>query len=86
METADKTTEGSGSYRSILKSTSLIGGASFINILISMIRTKFVAILLGPSGVGLLGLYSLRRNTTGMSLWMKVPAAIYASGQAKLGL
>ncbi len=48
----------SSSYHSILKSTSLIGGASVFNILISMVRTKFVAILLGPSGVGLLGMYS----------------------------
>ncbi|MBP7051982.1 MAG: O-antigen translocase [Phycisphaerae bacterium] len=48
----------SGSYRSILKSTSLIGGASVANILIGMVRTKFVAILLGPSGVGLMGMYT----------------------------
>lgn len=44
-------------YRNILKSTSLIGGASFINILIGMVRTKFVAALLGPAGVGLMGVY-----------------------------
>ena len=48
----------SGSYRSILKSTSLIGGASVLNILIGMVRTKIVAILLGPNGVGLLGMYN----------------------------
>ncbi len=47
-----------GSYRSILKSTSLIGGASVVNILLGMVRTKFVAVLLGPIGVGLLGLYT----------------------------
>jgi antigen flippase len=47
-----------GSYRTILRSTSLIGGASVINIFIGMVRTKFVAILLGPVGVGLLGLYT----------------------------
>ena len=44
-------------YKSVLKSTSLIGGSAFINILIGMIRTKFVAILLGPSGVGLQNMY-----------------------------
>ncbi len=48
----------SSSYRNILKSTSLIGGASFIKILIAMVRTKFVAMLIGPAGVGLLGTYS----------------------------
>ena len=53
----------SSSYRSILKSTSLIGGASVINILIGMVRIKFVAVLLGPSGVGLMGVYA---TITGM--------------------
>lgn len=47
----------SSSFRSILKSSSLIGGASVLNILIGMVRTKFVAVLLGPTGVGLLGMY-----------------------------
>lgn len=44
-------------YKSVLKSTSLIGGSAFINILIGMIRTKFVAVLLGPTGVGLQNMY-----------------------------
>lgn len=47
----------SDSYRSILKSSSLIGGSSIINILIGMVRIKFVAVLLGPSGVGLIAIY-----------------------------
>ena len=57
MEIARQAVYESGSCRSILKSTSLIGGASIVNILLSMVRTKFVAILLGPVGVGLLGMY-----------------------------
>ena len=44
-------------YKSVLKSTSLIGGSAFINIVIGMIRTKFVAILLGPAGIGLSNMY-----------------------------
>ena len=44
-------------YKSVLKSTSMIGGSAFFNILIGMIRTKFVAILLGPDGVGLQNMY-----------------------------
>jgi len=51
-------TSSTSSSRSILKSSSLIGGASILNILIGMVRTKFVAVLLGPNGVGLLGMYS----------------------------
>ena len=45
------------SYGQILKSSSIVGGAQAINLVIGMVRTKFVAILLGPSGVGLVGLY-----------------------------
>jgi len=45
------------SYGQILKSSSIIGGAQGINYLIAMVRTKVVAVLLGPSGVGLVGLY-----------------------------
>ena len=51
-------TETTGSYRRILKSSSIIGGASFINIAIGLLRTKVLAILLGPVGVGLTSLYT----------------------------
>jgi O-antigen/teichoic acid export membrane protein len=46
------------SYRQIFKSTALIGGSQVINILLGIVRTKILAILLGPSGVGIIGLYS----------------------------
>lgn len=46
------------SYRRILKSSSIIGGASVINILIGLVRTKIIAVLLGPAGIGLVSLYS----------------------------
>ncbi|MDP1872158.1 MAG: O-antigen translocase [Gallionella sp.] len=44
-------------YRNILKTTSIIGGSSAINIAIGIIKVKVLAVLLGPAGVGLLGLY-----------------------------
>lgn len=44
-------------YGQILKSSSIIGGATGVNYLISMVRVKLVAVLLGPTGVGLVGLY-----------------------------
>ncbi|MGO8925732.1 MAG: O-antigen translocase [Limisphaerales bacterium] len=44
-------------YGEILKSSTLIGGASVLNIGLRMIRTKAMALILGPAGVGLLGLY-----------------------------
>ena len=36
----------------------VIGSAQFVNILISIFRMKVLAVLLGPSGVGLLSIYN----------------------------
>lgn len=47
----------SNSYRQILRSSSIIGGASVINIIFSLMRTKVAAVLLGPAGIGLIGLF-----------------------------
>jgi len=51
-------TDQASSYRRILKTSSIIGGASVINILIGLVRTKVLALLLGPAGVGLVSLYT----------------------------
>lgn len=45
------------SHRQIFKSTALIGGAQIINLGIGIGRTKALALLLGPAGMGLAGLY-----------------------------
>jgi PST family polysaccharide transporter len=45
------------SHRRILRSSSIIGGASVFNILIGLIRLKAAALVLGPAGVGLIGLF-----------------------------
>lgn len=44
------------SYIQIMKSTSLFGGVQVFNILISVIRSKAIAILIGPVGFGVIGL------------------------------
>jgi PST family polysaccharide transporter len=44
------------SYRRILRSTSLVGGATIIGILIGIARTKLLALALGPAGIGLIGI------------------------------
>lgn len=44
------------SYRRILKTTSVFGGVQVFNIIISIVRTKFIALLLGPAGMGIAGL------------------------------
>lgn len=46
------------SFRNILKGTSIFGGVQVFNILISAIRLKFVAVILGPAGMGVAGLYN----------------------------
>lgn len=43
--------------KSILKSTALIGGSSIVSIFTSIIRSKVIALLLGPSGTGLIGAF-----------------------------
>lgn len=50
------------SYRQIMKATSLFGGVQAFNILISIIKSKVVAVLLGPMGMGVLGLLSSTIN------------------------
>ncbi len=65
-------TETSVSYRRILKSSSIVGGASFLNIIIGLLRTKALAVLLGPTGIGLVSLYRGLQTT--------------ASGVATMGL
>ncbi|MFZ4536434.1 O-antigen translocase [Propionivibrio sp.] len=44
-------------YGQILKSSAMIGGSSVINIAISIVRAKAMAVMLGPAGIGLMGLY-----------------------------
>lgn len=45
-------------YLEILRSTALIGGSSLVMLGLSILRNKSVAVLLGPEGVGLLGIYN----------------------------
>jgi len=54
---ADSTTENSNSYVETFRAASIVGGAEGLSYLIGLVRTKVVAVLLGPTGVGLLGLY-----------------------------
>jgi PST family polysaccharide transporter len=59
-------------YGQILKSSALIGGSSLLNIIIGIVRTKAMAVLLGPAGLGLFGLYgsiaSLTQSIAGMGV------------------
>lgn len=50
------TTESSS--RGLVKSMLIIGSAQVVNILISIVRVKVLAVLLGPNGIGLLSIYN----------------------------
>ena len=52
------------SYGEILKSSAMIGGSQLLNIAIGVGRTKAMALLLGPAGFGLFGLYGSISNLT----------------------
>lgn len=60
------------SYGNILKATGLFGGVQVFEILISIVRSKFIAILLGPTGMGISGMItsttSLVSGLTGFGL------------------
>lgn len=60
------------SYGQILKSTTLVGGSQVINILLGIVRTKFLAVLLGPAGIGLMGMYSAVTSTVGAMAGMGI--------------
>src|SRR3954469_19239529 len=59
-------------YGQILKSSAMIGASSALNIGIGIVRTKAMAVLLGPAGTGLMGLYNtiviLAQSVSGMGI------------------
>lgn len=71
-ETTKVAMAGKDSYGQILKSSALIGGSSAINIAVGIIRTKAMAVILGPAGFGLMGVYSaiidLAQSIAGMGI------------------
>ena len=54
--------EPKSTYSQIFKSTALFGGVQVFTILISIIRTKLIAILIGPFGMGISGLLQTTLN------------------------
>jgi enterobacterial common antigen flippase len=62
--------------KSIFKATALLGGASAINILIGLISAKVTALLLGPSGFGLMSLYQSVITLTVMVAGLGIPTAV----------
>jgi PST family polysaccharide transporter len=56
-QSAELGASGRKTYGQILKSSALIGGSSALNIAFSIVRTKVLALLLAPAGIGLFGVY-----------------------------
>lgn len=60
------------SYRQILRSSTLVGGASLLQMLIGLARTKAFAVWLGPAGLGLMSVLGtvvdLARNLASLGL------------------
>lgn len=52
------------SSRGLIRSMLVIGSAQSLNILLSIVRMKVLALLLGPAGVGLLGIYNNLQQIT----------------------
>ncbi|MCV9967062.1 O-antigen translocase [Pararhizobium sp. BT-229] len=63
------------SYTQILKSTALIGGSSLVTVGFSIIRNKAIALILGPDGVGLMGIYGSIADIAQTLAGLGVPAS-----------
>jgi antigen flippase len=63
------------SYGQILKSTSLIGGAQALGLVLGMVRTKGAALLIGPSGIGLLGTFATIQALVGSVAGLGIPSS-----------
>lgn len=75
------------SHKQILKSTGIIGGSQVIVVLVGIVRTKIVAVLLGPAGVGMIGIYQsmieIVKTVTGLGIHFSAirdVAEAYGSG------
>jgi PST family polysaccharide transporter len=83
-------TRESNSYGQILRSSALVGGASAVTLLAGILRGKAVAVLLGPAGVGLIGIYSAIAMTAstvaGLGLANSAVRAIAAAQEADVTL
>lgn len=55
-------------FKALFKSLTVLGGTSVLNSIITVIRVKLIAVIIGPYGIGLTGIYtsslSLVRNLT----------------------
>jgi antigen flippase len=84
------TTPAQTSYAQIIKSSSIIGGAAVIGLLLGMVRIKFTALLIGAVGTGLAANFSALQGFIGtlaglgiQSSAVREVASAYAEGDQK---
>ena len=70
-----KEQEQTDNYTHILKYTGLFGGMQGISILVGIIRTKLVAMILGPNGVGLMSLFNSTIRLLGDASQLGLPVS-----------
>ena len=76
------------SHRQILRSSSIVGGASLVNLTLGLVRMKAAALILGPAGVGIIGLMQNLVTTGAAVAGMGVGGAAnfqLAAGRAERG-
>ena len=83
-------TKKENNYSNILKRISSFGGVQVFNILINLIRGKFVALLLGPEGMGISSLFTTSTSTIqqfsslGLNLAFVKEVAAYKDDKEKI--
>jgi enterobacterial common antigen flippase len=73
------------SYGQILKASSIMGGAAGINLLLGMVRTKFAAVLIGTTGVGLLASFSAVQGLIGTLFGLGIQSSAVRDIAAAVG-
>lgn len=72
LATSNATASEETSYEQVVASSSILGGTQAIIYAISLLKTKIAAVLLGPAGVGMVGLFqsatSMVATVTGLGL------------------
>ena len=62
-------------YRSIFKATAILGSVQLFNIIIGIARNKIISVLLGPMGMGIIGLLQSSSSTVSGLTSCGVPAS-----------
>ncbi len=66
--------------KSILRATAVLGSSSIVGILVGLVSAKFSAVLLGPNGVGLIGLLQSLVGLSGLIAGMGIGVGLIRAG------